>query len=958
MPSAFLRRWVLVVQGLALGAFHLYGADHDFAKWEPEIQKFEQIGQTNPPPKHGVLFIGSSTIRLWTNLVADFPSLSVINRGFGGSEILDSTHFADRILFPYEPRAIVLRAGGNDLANGKSPEQVFEDFKDFVSTVRAKLPRADLFYISWSPTPGRVGQRDKETALNRMIEDFAAQAPRLRYIETSDVPLGPDGQPRPELFADKLHFNAAGYKLLAARVRPFLIPTDEGQWQPVGLSGGGGMFSPAISTADPDLMFINCDMSGAYISEDGGHNWRMINQAQLRSDTGCRPAFHPSDPDILYASSGGQLRVSYDRGLTFKPIGDLKESLRGEIAINAADPQLMLAGSSGGKCWVSQNAGTNWIVCSGPAGKLLGLHFDQTRQGRTVFAGTDKGVWRSEDGGATWTEKARGLPWKELQGFAGGSSSNQVILYCTIRSKEENGSFRGGIYRSVDRGETWEPAMGQGLNTETKPADAYSHDPICQYHQLLTSDANPSTVYVFNTATGFHPPHFDTVYRSDDAGRNWRPTYYMDPRFKEYNVAPDYGTASTGQSYKGGEVPFGVAACSSDPDRVLLVRNEPHITHNGGRGWFCGSTYPAPGSKPGPGSAWACNGLVVTTTWHYYIDPFENNRHYICYTDLGWARSMDSGKTWIWWDPKTWAPWRNTCYELAFDPEMPGLIWGAFSNVHDIPNDNIISERHGNKYPGGVCVSKDFGASWKPATNGLPGRAVTTVVIDPKSPRSGRTLYTGVFEGGVYKSVDGGQSWTVKTNGLGHPKNMRVYRVSLHSDGTLFAIICAKRSGPRQPLMEEGAGLYRSKDGAETWDKINGSQPFLYPKDFSVDSKDSRRVLVGCCDVNWENKVGGLYLTEDGGGSWRRIGREGSQTFGGYFHPVHPGWIYMTLTEGAPGAGLWLSKDHGKSWAPFNHLPFSNIQRVEFDPADSEHIYLATFGGSVWHGPAEPESGR
>src|SRR5690349_19403136 len=74
-------------------------------------------------------------------------------------------------------------------------------------------------------------------------------------------------------------------------------------WQPRGLSGGGGMFSPAISAANSDLMLINCDMSGAYLSEDGGHNWTMLNQAQLRSDTRCRPAFHPTDPNIIYASS-------------------------------------------------------------------------------------------------------------------------------------------------------------------------------------------------------------------------------------------------------------------------------------------------------------------------------------------------------------------------------------------------------------------------------------------------------------------------------------------------------------------------------------------------------------------------------------------------------------------------------------------------------------------------------
>ena len=728
------------------------------------------------------------------------------------------------------------------------------------------------------------------------------------------------------------------------------------RWEPVGLSGGGGLFAPAISPADPNLMMVNCDMSAAYLSEDGGRNWRMIHQAQLRSDTRCRPAFHPTDPAIIYASSGGRLRVSRDRGRTFRPIGDLKESLDGEIAISPDQPSLMLAGVASGRCCVSRNGGATWSPCPGPTGRVIGFHLDRTRPGRTLLAATVKGIWRSDDGGQTWQEKTGGLPWNELQGFAGGSDAGQgqVMLYCTVKSRDENGAFTGGIYRSRDRGESWQPAMGRGLNTETKKADQWAAGSISQYRQLLATDARPLTVYVFNTSTGFHPPHSDTVYRSDDGGDTWRAAYFEDPRFKHYNVEPQWVTASTGQSWKGGETPFGVTICNTDPNRVMLVRDEPHITHDGGAKWLAGHTRPAPGQKPGPRSAWVCNGLVITTTWHHYTDPFDPNRQYICYTDLGFARSTNAGRSWIWWDPKSWSPWRNTCYEMAFDPDTPGKIWGAFSDVHDIPNDNIISERHKHTYPGGVCLSTDFGVSWKSETAGLPRRPVTSIALDPKSPKEARVLYAGVFDEGVYKSADGGKTWLLKRAGLGHPENMRVYRVALHRDGTLFAVICAKRPAAGKPLMSEGVGLYRSRDGAETWEKINATQPLLYLKDFSVDPRDSRRIALGAADAGRGDQSGGLYLTEDGGQNWRRIGREGPQTFGGYFHPKREGWIYMTLTEGAPGAGLWLSRDSGKTWQAFADLPFSNIQRVEFDRAHDEVIHVTTFGGSVWRGPAAP----
>jgi len=258
-----------------------------------------------------------------------------------------------------------------------------------------------------------------------------------------------------------------------------LIPNPQSEsrnWEPLGLSGGGGMFSPAISPADPNLMMLHCDMSAAYISEDGGRNWRMIHHAQLRSDTQCRPGFHPSDPNVIHASSGGRLRISRDRGRTFAPLGNLKESLSGEIAVNSSDPNTMLVGTRNNQCWLSHDAGATWTACQGPQGRVIGFHFDRTSKGRVLFAATDKGIWRSDDGGRTWAEKTDGLPSKEIQGFAGGShpADGVVMLYCTVPSKEENGTLQGGVYRSRDRGQTWQPAMGRGINTETTKADQWA----------------------------------------------------------------------------------------------------------------------------------------------------------------------------------------------------------------------------------------------------------------------------------------------------------------------------------------------------------------------------------------------------------------------------------------------------------------------------------------------------
>lgn len=198
-------------------------APHNFARWEKEIAAFEALDRENLPPPGGILFIGSSTIRLWKTLETDYPGLPVLNRGFGGSEIADSTHFADRIIFPYAPKQIILRAGTNDIHEGRPPSEVARDFVEFVRTVRTRLPRTEILFIAANPAPSRWIENDKFDALNKTIRNLAIEMPHVGYIDAADIGLTPTGQARPELFvADRLHFSPEGYKLLAERVRPYL----------------------------------------------------------------------------------------------------------------------------------------------------------------------------------------------------------------------------------------------------------------------------------------------------------------------------------------------------------------------------------------------------------------------------------------------------------------------------------------------------------------------------------------------------------------------------------------------------------------------------------------------------------------------------------------------------------------------------------------------------------------
>jgi lysophospholipase L1-like esterase len=181
--------------------------------FEQDMQRFAMVDATSPPPKGGVLFIGSSSIRLWDTLTADFPGVPVINRGFGGSELRDSTYYADRIIIPYAPRKILIYAGDNDLSNGRSPQQLHEDFRAFARRVRRDLPNVKIAYIAIKPSPSRVHLLNTQRRANALI---AAEAETLdvEFIDIFTPMLDAAGQPREELFLeDRLHMNRAGYEI-------------------------------------------------------------------------------------------------------------------------------------------------------------------------------------------------------------------------------------------------------------------------------------------------------------------------------------------------------------------------------------------------------------------------------------------------------------------------------------------------------------------------------------------------------------------------------------------------------------------------------------------------------------------------------------------------------------------------------------------------------------------------
>jgi len=727
-------------------------------------------------------------------------------------------------------------------------------------------------------------------------------------------------------------------------------------WEPVGLCGGGAMFAMAGSPLDPNVLMLSCDMSAAYISHDGGRSWRMIHHAMLRACTTCAPAFHPKTRGRIYAMNGwrGHVRVSTDDGRTWKNHSEGRPWRRRVtlLYIDPDHPERMFVGTLAA-LFQTRDDGKTWRKCPGVAGKVLGLAVDRNSPAarRVYVAGTGGGVFRSADDGITWRASNTGLADTALLSFSGGSNRALTRLYATVPCKVVGGKLAGGVYVSTDVGRSWRRCMNAKLNVQTRHSSQWANGDIPVYRFVGTTDKDPARAYVHSSGTSYFPPDHSTIYRTDDSGASWRAVLFSDPRFRQYNCADDYLTLAIGQRWQS--PPRTMAVSPADPD-VVMTAGSMFLsrTEDGGRTWRVGHAIPVPNQKKDE-PAWINNGLVVTTTWNYYIDPHQTRRHYIAYTDIGLARSLDAGRTWIWQGHTL--PWRNTTYELAFDRNVPGRIWGAFSNTHDIPNANVIANRHRVRMDGGVAVSSNYGKTWRAAK--LPLAPALSVVLDPTSPKGWRRLYASLFEKGVYRSDDGGRTWAAKSRGLGSPKNMRCCKLVRHTDGTLFVLITAKRVGGRQgPFIRDGVGLYRSTDRGESWTKITTSLPLYWPKDFTVHPTTRDTILLSAADAygHRDKEEGGLYRTTDGGKIWHKLVRKGPEHFGAFYHPEKKNWIYMTLTESAPGAGLWLSRDDGATWEPFSRLPFRNIQRVFFPPGDRERIIITTFGGSVFKGPLTP----
>lgn len=551
-----------------------------------------------------------------------------------------------------------------------------------------------------------------------------------------------------------------------------------------------------------------------------------------------------------------------------------------------------------------------------------------------VAFGGGRGAWLcfSKDGGATWTrlkefsgEQIRfiyfdagvrvvsdsgGPPGVTIQSASGGPG----LLYATAG---------GGIYISEDRGKTWRAA-----------ADPLPGKP--RFLSIACSAQHPTTAYV-----GFAEGRVFGIAKTSDGGGYWSVVY------EELGKPASNVERAWIEDFYGGTGPvrdLGVAP--SDADICYATDSCPRSfrTLNGGRTW-----QQVISARVGE-DRWTTTGFDVTTCYGVHFDPFNVRNVFISYTDVGLFKSTDSGETWkssIAGIPRRW---QNTTYWVAFDPKVKGLVWGAFARTHDLPRPKMWRRADPDTYQGGVGVSTDGGDHWALSNSGMPETAVTHILMDPASPVGARTLYACGFGRGVYKSADNGKTWALKIEGI-EKRQPFAWRITRADDGTLYLIV-SRRSGDGGPPADaayDGA-LYKSTDAAEHWIKMRLPEGVNGPTGLALDPAGNRRMYLSAWGVGRSDGIsgGGVFLSTDAGQSWRNIFDESQHVYDVTVNPKNPRVLYNCGFE----SGAYRSTDGGATWTRIRGFNFKWGHRVILDRVDAGKIYITTFGGSVWHGPA------
>lgn len=719
-----------------------------------------------------------------------------------------------------------------------------------------------------------------------------------------------------------------------------------GSWQVLGPGGGGGQFNPTINPWNPQNVLVSCDMTGAYVTHDAGGSWDMHNFGSVVRDY----VYDNFNPGVAYVASVGVFRT-VDEGRTWSRIFPRGGTISTAYSGDHADPVLILDGNpvpavtvirpvSSQTIWLghadgsvtrSRDSGESWEVCDPKLkGPVISL-FPAAWWGEDGVIAVSPTMAMHFDSDGKLAEHYPLVNDAVLE--VRGGSGSESILYAITESD---------VFVSRNAGKDWKSVASDPI-----------YDGI-NFRAIAVSERNPHVAYLTCTSTPYG------VFKTEDAGNTWQWVYKVAPSDKEgEDVSIQVGSyrgAWLDQTYGPGwrEYPLDIGVSPTDPDLCYVTDfGSTYRTTDGGKTWE--QVY----SIANKDGSFSSRGLDVTTCYGIHFDPFDAQRLFISYTDIGAFYSEDGGKSWHRGVTGIPREWRNTCYWAAFDPAVQGRAWSVWGNKHDLPRDKMF--RRGdflNRARGGVATSTDGGRTWAPLNrNGIPEDAVCThIVIDPNSPEDSRTLYVTAFKRGIYRSTDGGQSW-VK---LPDPsENQNYFRLAFHPDGALYAMIARDRLQRKEGgYLDTPGGLFCSRDRGETWEQVSLPEEANFPTELVWDPSDHKRLFVsfwphaGAKGGTIFDTGGGVLASTDGGKSWERVFDQSAFVSGMAVHPADSSVLALVTFQGA----AYATSDRGASWQRISGYDFKWGHHPFFDPHNKDQIYITTFGGSVWRGPLLHES--
>lgn len=768
------------------------------------------------------------------------------------------------------------------------------------------------------------------------------------------------------------------------------------KWKKLGPGGGGSTFIPTFSYSDPSNFTIRCDMTGAYVTTDGGQSYSQVNFPNGSTSF----AYDPSDSNVLYVGSAS-LNVSHNEGRSWRRIFPseneiVKEQFIGDHAnysiTTKAEPSYPNQGgrirnirvdplnsdrmyfSMGEVLYYTTDGCKTWknITLRG-AVEFIYINPSDISSEAHVYTSHDVYAINPKDG--AYKEKPLPLEMQPAFSITGGriKGTNQTIVYALHNNEPERGSGKTApttLWYSMDMGNTWQQSNDDTLLNSSGATPTYS--------SLSAAENDAANVYVIASSYvengGDKKGHWYGALKSTDLAKSWQWVWKGGGGSGRYGVKDGQDAANLQDAWVqqafGGEyirlIDVGVAP---NDGNVAIVTDwyRTMKTTDGGISWR--EVY---SEKQADGS-YISRGVDVTTTYGVHFDPFDENHIAVSYTDIGYHHSFDGGKSWARSTEGISPEWHNTCYWMVFDPEVKGKVWSVWSGLHDFPRGKMTrNPQWKQRGKGGVALSLNGGKTWMPTTEGMGFDSPSTcIVLDENSPAGSRTLYVAAYGKGVFKSTDDGKTWVLRNNGI--QGSLAAFELTIQPDGTLFLITSPT---PQHQNGKEGTevfmgAVYKSTDGANTWHQLDVGNRVLFPNGMVADPTNPDRLylaawgditlsdLVGKKALNrLENKIfdleGGVLLSEDGGETWKQVFDENQYVYDVTVDPRYPGRLYAnTFNQGA-----YRSDDHGRTWNKLKGYDFHWGHRVIPDPHHIDKVYLTTFGSSVWYGSpnATPQS--